>query len=168
MDPFHEHCLRHIQGGGAQGGQDFGDVYKSILHQRGFGLDYGMDLDETYGTGLMSFLAPLGRAIGPILMPFLKSSMKTLGGEVLNAASNVAKDVVTGKSLGQSAKDNFSAAAQNVAEDVFARAPALIDNFRNKRRKRVSRVSAGKVVASKRAKVGRGVLETYPALSKIV
>jgi hypothetical protein len=165
MDPFYEHCKRQATGGGLGSPDEIGDVYRSsVLYQRGFGFGEEYDLSETYGLGFGDSIMQLFRLAAPVLKKGLTSGLKMLGNTAVNTAANIAQDAIAGENVKESAQKHVSAAA----EDVFARAPAmvtaLLKKSRANKRKSSSRPSAGRVVASARK---RRVLQEYPGLEKL-
>lgn len=174
MNPYYEH-FRAVVGEGAgsdDDGDDIGDIYRSVMYQRGYGLGHNeIDFTRTHGLGfgetfasLMSFAKPL-----------LTKGLQYFGKQAVNTAANIAQDAIAGENIGQSAKRHLV----DTAEDIFARAPgAIMENVFNSRgpsRKRASRPSAGELVASsrrrlynkKRRMTGAGLLKEYPALERI-
>ena len=171
MDPFYEHCKRQAVGAGLKG-HEVGDVYRTVLYQRGFGMNHAIDLRRTHGLGFADGLLSLFRSAVPVLGPALKSGMKYLGNQAVTTAANIAKDALNGDNVVQAANRRIGEAAVNAAQDIFARPGPQSVNRRGTKRRGVSQVSAGRLVASarssKKVKRGRGVslASEYPALAK--
>lgn len=176
MNPYYNQ-FKHMltSGGGNDPGDDIGNVYKSVLYQRGYGFDQEIDYNNTYGLGFASNLATFFR----MAMPTLKSGLKFLGRQAVNTAANIANDAIAGENIKDSARKHTKA----TAEDLFARAPSALLKIINKRgsgnsRKRIryptlNWQTSGKkknkrVNLSTTRKVGHGLLEEYPALGRII
>lgn len=178
MNPFYEQFKRDaVVGGGGGGigdGDGVGDVYRSVLYQRGYGLGYDIDLGQTYGLGFSDGLMSLIR----YALPMLKGGLQYLGKQAVSTAANIAQDAIEGKNVRDSAKEHISKAG----EEILAKAPASITEAFIKptgvKRKAVSQDSAGALVARARLpppskkfkrsnRIGKGLLNTYPALAKI-
>lgn len=170
MNPFKEH-FKEIIGRGATNGENIGNVYKSVLYQRGFGFDHEVNHHDTYGLGFSEGLQGFFKLMSPIL----SSGLKFLGNQAVNTAANIAHDVIAG----ENAKDSAKTHVKKAAEQIFARAPEAISQVIRRagsKRKFVSRqVADGEVTVSRTAKrfkgnrrIGRGLLSTYPALEKIL
>ena len=165
MDPFYELCQRRVVGSGLGDRNEIGEVYRNnILHQRGYGFSDEYDFSDTYGVGFGDAIMQFLRVAGPVLKKGLTSGLKMLGNTAVNTAANIAQDAIAGQNVKDSARKHASAAA----EEVFAKAPAIVTELIKKRtaekRKANSRPSAGKLVASARR---RRTLEEYPALGKL-
>jgi hypothetical protein len=173
MDPFYEHCKRMAVGSGFKSvdSDDIGDVYKTVLHQQGFGYDVEFDFDETYGLGLGSFFSSLFRAAAPILKTGAQAGLKYLGNAAMDTVASIAQDAINGGNIKESAKKH----AKGAVDDIFAKAPEIVLNAvqgnknQNRKRKHVSQPSAGKLVASAR-KRNRTVydLDEYPGLHRLL
>ncbi len=153
-----------------------GGVYKGVLYQRGYGLGQYYDYSGRHGLGFVDGLMSLAR----LVMPTMKTGLKYLGNQAVETVANIAQDAIAGKELKEAAKQRV----QETAKDIFAKAPAAIvqaiggDKSKAVKRRAVSHKSAGRLVASarrpaKRAKksqslVGKGLLEQFPALEKLV
>lgn len=177
MDPFYEHCKRMAMGGGFKPGDsdEIGQVYKSILHQQGFGFSPEMyDYDETYGLGLGQMFSKLFRAAAPAV----KSGLKYLGKTAVGTVADIAKDALNGDDLKESATRHV----QNALGDVFAKAPELLrantagqwNKSGSRKRQAVSHPSRGKLVASarrgnKRRRQAQSYdLDEYPGLHRLL
>ena len=173
MDPFYEHCKRQATGGGLKG-NDIGDVYRTVLYQRGFGMTHAFNLRRTHGLGFADGLLSLFRSAVPVLGPAFKSGMKYLGNQAVTTAANIAKDAINGDNVIQAANRRISEAASHAAQDIFARPAPQSVNRRGTKRRAVSQVSAGRLVTSARnsKKVKRGgggsLVSEYPALAKLI
>lgn len=172
MNPFYEEFKRDAMvGRGLGDGDEIGDVYRSVLYQKGYGLGYDFDPGEVHGLGFADGFMSLIR----YAMPVLKSGLQFLGKQAVSTAANIAQDAIEGKNVKEAAKEHIIRAG----EDIFAKAPTAIAdaviNRTGKKRKVVSQQSAGELVARARPvkrfkktnRVGRGLLATYPALAKI-
>lgn len=177
MNPYYE-MLKSAHGAGlAPQEQSVGDVYRSVLYQRGYGLGQYYNYSDRHGLGFIDGLASLVR----FAMPAMKEGLKYLGNQAVSTVANIAHDAIAGTNMKDSAKHHVA----EVARDVFAKAPAAIlsnmviaDKTRGIKRKASSQQSAGKLVASARAKVlkkhrkhsrvfGKGLYLEYPALEKL-
>ena len=67
------------------------------------------------GSGLGSFFSGLFKSVVPLAKSFLKSSTgQTLKNVALSTASNVAKDIIEGRNVKESAKENLGDAKQKI------------------------------------------------------
>lgn len=175
MNPFYDQFKHDVMvGGGFGDGEGIGDVYRSVLYQRGYGLGYDIDLGDTYGLGFGDNLMSLIR----YALPMLKGGLQYLGKQAVSTAANIAQDAIEGKSVKESAKEHIS----KVGEDIFAKAPAALAGAVIKpggvKRKAVSQDSPGALVARARQppakkvkrgnyqRIGKGLVNTFPALAK--
>lgn len=162
MNPFYEQMKRLAMAGDGFD-EDIGDVYKGIMYQRGYGLGYGVDINEMNGLGFGDSLMNVFRYI----MPALKSGAKYLGDKAISTAADIAHDAIAGRNIGEAAKEHVTKAGK----EIFARAPDTLFNRGGVKRKANSRPSAGELVAGarkKKRKIGQGLLATYPALEKLL
>lgn len=172
MNPFYDH-FKSLIGEGIADDDHIGDLYRSVLYQRGYGFQGDVDYDMTYGLGFGDALSNLFR----LAKPLLKQGLQYLGSQAVSTAANIAQDAIAGENLADSAKKHVS----NVASDVFARAPGVIAQtvLKNRGIKRGADSSSEEAnwirpskVRPKRSrkktgKIGRGLFEEYPALRKI-
>jgi hypothetical protein len=184
MNPFYDH-FKYLATRGAGGGndeRDIGDVYRGVLYQRGYGLEYdAISYNDMHGLGFADGLMSMFKFV----LPALKTGLQYLGKHAVSTAANIATDAIAGRNIAESAKDHVT----DTAKDLFAKAPdALSSVIRGgqKRRWNSSLETAGeeggrliKRVAKKKRKlsyksrnkyraIGKGLLSTYPALEKIV
>jgi hypothetical protein len=89
--------------------------------QKGYGL--GQRVQQTGGFGLgglfknfLSFLTPFFNKAKENAIPILKSAARELGKEVVKSTSEIAKDVLEGKKLGESAKERITNSIENLTE----------------------------------------------------
>lgn len=167
-NPFYDQFKLLATRGSGLEDTEIGDVYRGVLHQRGFGYDFSYN--DTHGLGFGNTLMKLFR----FLKPSLKSGLRYLGNQAVTTAANIANDALSGRNIKEAAKEH----ALKVGEDIFAKAPAAINQLITKRggmkRKLASR-RVGKPVAARSAKrkrhfsgrIGRGLLTTYPVLEKL-
>jgi hypothetical protein len=172
MNPFYEEFKQLVVGGGSEG-YELGDVYRGVMYQRGYGLGYATDYDEIQGLGFADGLMRMFK----FALPALKSGLQYLGKQAVSTAANIAQDAISGRDVKEAAMDHVAQAG----EHIFAKAPtAVMDHIINNKghgvkRKVISHRSAGEVVtASKkprrkqfRARIGKGLLNTYPVLGKL-
>ena len=176
MNPYYEH-FKTVYGSGLAKNDDrpIGGVYRGILYQRGYGLGQ-YNYSDRHGLGFMDGLAGFARFI----LPSVKNGLKYLGSQAVETVANIAQDAIAGNDIKNSAKRRVREAAQ----DIFAKAPKAImqavsgDKSRGVKRRALSHKNAGKLVASarqptKRPKksqniVGKGLLEQFPALQRLV
>lgn len=177
MNPFYEQFKHDAMIGGGLGDQEgIGDVYRSSLYQRGYGLGFDVDFSETHGLGFADGLMSLIR----YAMPMLKGGLQYLGKQAVSTAANIAQDAIEGKNVKEAAKEHISKAG----EDLFAKAPAaiadaVIKTGGVKRKASFSRESPGVLVSRARPpplkkprksnfqRIGKGLVNSYPALAKI-
>lgn len=165
---YYDQMKEGITGEGADM-DSIGSVYRSVLHQRGYGLNGRFRYNTRYGLGFADVMGGIFR----MMQPLFKSGLQFLGNQAVNSAANIAKDVISGTNLKEAAKSELSSAAG----EVFAKAPDAISKVIKqvgKKRKPVS--SIGSVVQrpsdKKRSKISApkvygGLLKKYPALGKI-
>jgi hypothetical protein len=173
MNPFY-HQFKSLVGQGIMDDDNgIGDVYRSVLYQRGYGLGDDFDYSMTHGLGFADGLANLFR----LAMPVIKSGMQFLGKKAVNTVANIAQDAIAGENIKDSAKKRIT----SVAGDIFAKAPSAIahafDKRRGLKRKSISSPRGDQLVTSarpvkrarkSRGQVGQGLLNIYPALKKIL
>lgn len=173
MNPFYDHFKSLIGEGIGDNDDNIGDIYRSIMYQRGYGFDDEfVDYDATYGLGFGEVLSNVFR----LATPLLKKGLQYLGNQAVSTVANIAQDAIAGQNVAESAKKHVS----HAAGDVFAKAPAAIANSVLKTRgiKRgpdssLEDVNWGRRSRQKRirknirGKIGRGLLQEYPALKKI-
>lgn len=168
MNPFTEH-FNSIVGSGAPG-PEMGSIYKSVLHQRG----YGFGQRPGFGSYRMKTGFGWNEALAMVFKfakPLIARGLKYLGKRAVATASSVAQDAFAGENILSSAKKHIT----ETASDVFAKAPgAIVSSIlkgSGQKRKGTIQQSSGQLVASarqkKRKKTGRGLLKTYPTLHKI-
>lgn len=178
MNPYYE-MFKAIHGHGlSHPDHKVGNVYRSVLYQRGYGLGHCYDYSDRHGLGFIDSLTNLVR----LAMPAMKDGLRYVGKQAVNTVANIAHDAIAGKNVKDAAKLHVADAAR----DVFAKAPAAIlssmadgNKTRGVKRKASSHQSAGKLAASARPKVarrhsskprritGKGLLLEYPALEKL-
>lgn len=177
VNPYYEH-FKSFVGSGIPPDQ-IGEVYRSALYQRGYGIGNDFDYSSVHGLGFVDGALRLFR----LALPALKSGLQYMGKSAVNAAADVATDAIMGKNVKDSVKEHVS----GVAKDLFAKAPVLISEINKgvkRKRKGISlegleEENAPLVAVRKpkraRLKYKRGgyiphstVFELYPALKKIV
>lgn len=167
-NPFYDQFKLLVTKGSGLEDSEIGDVYRGVLHQRGFGYDF--NYNDAHGLGFGDTLLKFFR----FLKPSLKSGLKYLGNQAVSTAANIATDALAGRNMKESAREHVT----RVGEDIFAKAPAAISGLITKRggmkRKRVSQHSDRELRRrpAKRKKhfsgrVGKGLLNTYPVLEKL-
>ena len=177
-DPFYEHCMLMATGGGINPGSsdEIGELYRSVLHQRGYGLNTEMmDHDHVYGLGFGELMGRLFRAAAP----HLKSGLKYLGKSAVVTAANVAEDAINGADIKESAMKHVGDAVSDAAGEVFARAPKFlgeVSGFKSgkaKKRPAVTKETPGRLVARARSKSKRKRARVtynpsdYPGLARL-
>lgn len=167
-NPFYDQFKLLATRGSGLDNKEIGDVYRGVLHQRGFGYDF--NYGDAHGLGFGSTFMKFIR----FLQPSLKSGLKYLGNQAVSTAANIATDALAGRDIRESAKEH----ARKAGEDIFARAPAAISQLITKRggmkRRRVSH-QRGRELSARPAKrkrhfsgrIGKGLLSTYPVLENL-
>lgn len=169
MNPYYE-LLKPVSGSGSSVDENIGNVYKSILYQRGYGFDREVDYHATYGLGFADSLQGFIRLVAPMF----KTGLKYLGSQAVNTAANIAQDVISGANVKEAAQKRVT----HAAGEIFAKAPeVLVDAIKtaNGKRSAVSINNSSEVKASsapKRRRLQhrgrrRNLLVSYPALEKI-
>lgn len=171
-NPYYAH-FRITQGKGLPNdSEEFGHIYRRILHQRGYGrhLQYGLGWGDAFGKIFNS------------IKPLLIKGLQYLGQTAVSTGANIASDVISGEDLSDAAKNRLTEAK----EDLYAKAPGAVQSLVNSglqasnkgpstRRKTLSRQSVGHLATSarishthnrKRKKQGRGLHKSFPILSK--
>lgn len=165
-NPFYDQFKILATKGSGLDDREIGDVYRGVLHQRGFGYDF--NYSDAHGLGLKDVFIKLFR----FLKPAAKSGLKYLGNQAVSTAANIATDALAGRDIKEAAKEHVF----KVGEDIFAKAPGAISDLIAKRggmkRKRVSHHGGREQGGRKRrrhftGRIGRGLLATYPGLEKI-
>lgn len=184
MNPYYEHFrvsaehrpsadyykrFKTTVGGGVPP-EDIGSVYRSILHQQGYGL---RNFNEVQGLGFWSDLWAMGR-------PLMHEGLRYFGAKAVDTASNIAQDAINGKNV----KDAIETRFKEAKHDVIAKVPgavkgavrnlfakdenmesALMHKENRKRRRPTSHLSPGILATAARSKrrkiVGQGI---FPAL----
>ena len=99
-----------------QKGYGLGGVFRGSSYQKGSGLGgifRGAPYQKGYGLGdvmvkFINWMKPFFSKAKENLMPVLKASAKNIGQEVINSASNIAKDLIDGKNLKESSEKNIN------------------------------------------------------------
>jgi hypothetical protein len=169
MNPFYDQFKVECLGGEGVGKHELGPFYKSVLYQRGYGLGYQeLCPEQMYGLGLGDSLTNLFHMAWPVL----RKGLKYLGKSAVSTAADVARDVIEGKDLKESARKHVTKSAQ----DILARAPAAITGIKEgaNRSSSVSSQQIGKRKRSSAAtrpsakrKFGKGLVATYPLLNQL-
>lgn len=160
VNPYYEH-FKSFTGAGFIPADQIGDVYRSVMYQRGYGIGNDFDYSSVHGLGFVDGILRMFR----MAMPAMKTGLQYLGKQAVATAADVATDAIMGKNVKDSATEHFSTAAK----DLIARAPALLQQ-QNKRqgtkRRPVSRAEGSTAGArkAKKHRLGRGLAETYPGL----
>lgn len=168
--PPHTADIMILYGGSDQSSdENIGNVYKSVLYQRGYGLDHKIYYHQTYGLGFADTLQGLIRLVAPVF----KSGLRYLGSQAVNTAANIAQDVISGSNVKEAAKTHVT----NTAGEIFAKAPeALVDVIKTVKGKRpalsVPETAEGVTPSFKKRRVAgrykkRKLSSSYPALEKI-
>lgn len=176
MNPFYDQfkMLATTGSGYTDGGKDIGQIYKGVMYQKGYGIgETNNDYDATAGLGFADGLMSIVRFV----LPALKTGLQYLGKAAVNTAAGVATDALEGKNYKKSTTEHLN----NVAQDIFAKTPAVLNKFsditRGTKRTATSYPetsrelwSKRKKVISKKKKIGRGnnLNKIYPALTKII
>ena len=166
VNPYYEH-FKTFTGAGIHPSDQIGDVYRSVLYQRGYGYGNDFDYSAVHGLGFMDGIMRLFR----LAMPAVKSGLQYLGKQAVTTAADVATDAILGRNVNKSAKERVSAAATN----IVAKAPAFLTEVNKSmglKRSATSIDTAGsrssrppaKKPKKKKRKIGRGLLNTYPGL----
>ena len=104
---MNKYSKNNMKGGG--GINNF-ETFKGANYQKGYGI----------GDQFRRFF----RWIVPIFQkhagPKIESSLKRVGEETINSMTNIAKDVISGKDLKQSAVENINNSIQNLKESAEA------------------------------------------------
>ena len=119
VNPYYEH-FKSFVGSGIPPDQ-IGDVYRSVLYQRGYGIGGNFEYSGVHGLGFADTALKLFR----LAMPALKSGLQYLGKSAVTAAADVANDAIMGKNVKESAKEHVT----EVARDLFAKAPDFISGI---------------------------------------
>ena len=114
-----------------QRGYGSSPVFKGAPWQRGYG---------QVGYGLGGLFRSLARAV----IPLAKSGAKALGKIALNTGANVLGDVISGKSVKESAKSRVNQAAKDVGKMAVNRMQQFAQTGRGKSSKKRSRKPAKK------------------------
>lgn len=173
MNPFYDH-YKHMATSGGGFDRDIGNIYRGVLYQRGYGLDYDIGYDDVHGLGFASNLMGMFKFV----LPALKTGLQYLGKQAVSTAANIATDAIAGKNIADSAKGHVT----DVAENLFAKAPEVLSAVirGGQKRKWVSSPETGEAGTSIRSVrrapynkkrkgryiTGRGLLSTYPILAK--
>jgi hypothetical protein len=159
MNPYYEH-FKSFAGSGAVPAEQLGDVYRSVMYQRGFGIGNDFGYGGVQGLGFVDGVMRLFK----LAVPALKTGLQYLGKQAVTAAADVATDAIMGKNVQASAAEHFS----NAARDVIAQAPALIQNkkqgLKRGARSAAADVSSKRPRATKKRRFGRGLEDIYPGL----
>jgi predicted house-cleaning noncanonical NTP pyrophosphatase (MazG superfamily) len=161
-NPYYEH-FANIIGRGADNDNDdndddddIGSTYRGVLYQRGFGGRFTDDYDEIYGLGWGTTLKNLFN----FAKPLFKQGAKYLGRKAVDTAANIANDAISGENIKESVKRRIT----DTGEEIFAKAPEVITQLVNKRQASKIKTNKGR----KRRKIGRGILQEYPGLKKLL
>ena len=90
------------------------------MDQAGGGSDYNYFRGDVYqkGRGLGRMFSNLMKWVSPLVkkhaFPKFESGLKSVGREFLSTAANIATDVVNGRDLEESARDNVNNSIKNV------------------------------------------------------
>lgn len=105
-----------------QKGFGLGGVFRGSSYQKGYGLG-GMFRKNQKGHGLGGIMSKFFNWISPYfakakenLMPILKSSAKNIGHEVLNSATNIAKDLIDGRNVKESSDKHINEAIDKLTK----------------------------------------------------
>lgn len=152
--------------------QELGHIYKTVLHQRGYGFGQRPGNARFYLTNGFGWSEALAKVF-TFAKPLLEKGMQYLGQKAFGTVANIAQDALNGENILGATKKHVT----DTAEDIFAQAPGAIMSSVLKRaglkRKRIIQQSSGQLVTSaRRAKrqrraVGNGLHQKYPALDKI-
>jgi hypothetical protein len=164
MNPFYEQGKMLATAGNGQN-EDIGDLYKSVLYQRGYGLGYD-ELSDMQGLGFSDGLMSMFRFV----MPALKTGLQYLGKQAVSTAANIAQDAIAGRNVKEAAREHVL----RVGEDIFAKPPGINKGRAGKRKA----LSQGELVVGARpsaiinkrrrqTRIGKGLLKTYPILEKL-
>lgn len=178
MNPFYDQFkLECVKGGGLRDEDDLGEFYRGSLYQRGYGLGFEEPFfgNDMYGYGLGQTLSNLFQ----MAWPLLKRGMKYLGTSAVGTAADIARDVIEGKNVKQSAREHVTKTAQ----DILAKAPkAIREGVRGSGADYISNdlfvpsVSLRSTPKRKRAvssrgtskkKFGRGLMSEFPLLEHL-
>lgn len=109
---------------------------------------YGYKVRQHGGFGLGGLFKNFFRFISPFLnkakenaIPILKSAAREIGKEVIKSTSEIAKDVIQGKKLSESAKDRIGQSVDNLTEQANQK---LAGNGYKNKRKRLIKHSVSK------------------------
>lgn len=81
-------------------------VYRGSVYQKGYGL----------GGSFRKFFSWIIPLVKKHALPHIESGIKSLGKEALSTVSHIAKDVVAGKNIKESAEDRINTAIDNIKE----------------------------------------------------
>ena len=105
-------------------GFGLGGVFRGASYQQGFGLGgvfRGSAYQKGYGLGgiwskFYNFVAPFFSRAKENLMPLLKSTASHVGNEIISSASNIARDLVKGNDVKNSAVENINQSIDNLTK----------------------------------------------------
>ena len=120
----------------AQKGYGLGGVFRGAAYQKGHGLGgvfRGASFQRGYGLGgvmskVFNWLKPFLVRVKDNLLPSFKSTAKNVGQEVLTSATNIAQDLLDGKSFQESSEKNINESIDKLTK------PQAVSGTINKRR----------------------------------
>jgi hypothetical protein len=179
MNPFYDQFkLECVKGGGLRDEDDLGEFYRGSMYQRGYGLGFGEPFigNDMCGYGLGQTLSNLFQ----MAWPLLKRGMKFLGTSAVGTVADIARDVIEGKNVKESAKERVTKTAQ----DILAKAPkAISEGVRGSGAEYITedmfmppvslqsapkrkRTVSFRGITNKR-KFGKGLMSQFPLLEKL-